>query len=477
MNLNENKSIFLNRKTDLSEISSAGVLMLIFSLVFGACLWNREVSLSEMPFFISILTITIIFSGIITSILLCIKYAEDQQKLLGLLASCYSFMAISALFQIFIFQNMFEQLLSFDMTEKKIDGEKWLFVDSFLSRIWHTIYSVLLIAALVFDKGEDTKIINYSYKHFVGFFVLGISVACFLNYFYTPLYDNNFKQYNIINSYISYMSLGFGVLSLGVLFYKTQLRTPLYLWLFVSVYVFLLALVLQICSSDLWSITWYLSKVFEMISVVILLVVLMTEIKSIYFYFYQTQKYLKDIASHDELTGAFNRRFLDYDMPIIANNLRRGGHKISVAIFDIDHFKQINDKNGHFVGDIVLKELTNICRENFKRDNDVLVRLGGDEFVLILTHLNEEETKAKLHYFHQDVQKHVVEYQREKLKFSISIGYVAVDDLPYDCTIYNLIFMADKYLYEAKKKRNNVVGKNVTDIISNGASKNTLQDF
>jgi diguanylate cyclase (GGDEF)-like protein len=91
---------------------------------------------------------------------------------------------------------------------------------------------------------------------------------------------------------------------------------------------------------------------------------------------------LTDLATTDLLTGLHNRRYVLGELDKALHRSRRSGHPFSVALFDLDGFKQVNDTQGHTAGDLVLKRaataLQSICREG-----DVLGRYGGDEFLLI----------------------------------------------------------------------------------------------
>jgi diguanylate cyclase (GGDEF)-like protein len=91
----------------------------------------------------------------------------------------------------------------------------------------------------------------------------------------------------------------------------------------------------------------------------------------------------RELASHDELTGAFNRRHLMERLGEERDIDRRTGEGFSVAIFDLDHFKAINDRFGHGGGDAVLRQFCTLARE-VMRAGDLFARYGGEEFVLLM---------------------------------------------------------------------------------------------
>ena len=91
----------------------------------------------------------------------------------------------------------------------------------------------------------------------------------------------------------------------------------------------------------------------------------------------------KELASHDELTGAFNRRHLMDRLHEERERARRSGEAFCTAIFDLDNFKAINDRFGHGGGDAVLRQFCALAREQM-RTNDLFARYGGEEFVLLM---------------------------------------------------------------------------------------------
>lgn len=99
---------------------------------------------------------------------------------------------------------------------------------------------------------------------------------------------------------------------------------------------------------------------------------------------------LSRAATHDALTGIFNRRLADTALRNEISRCQRFGHAMSVALFDLDHFKQINDTRGHTCGDQVLKAITAAVSETL-RDIDVFCRWGGEEFLVILPETTLED--------------------------------------------------------------------------------------
>ncbi|MBU1236799.1 MAG: GGDEF domain-containing protein [Gammaproteobacteria bacterium] len=94
------------------------------------------------------------------------------------------------------------------------------------------------------------------------------------------------------------------------------------------------------------------------------------------------RKQLETLASHDELTGIFNRRTLVDELDRAQLTFERDHHRCGILMLDIDHFKQINDRYGHLAGDKVLIELASLLERNVRK-NDRVFRYGGEEFVVL----------------------------------------------------------------------------------------------
>ena len=153
----------------------------------------------------------------------------------------------------------------------------------------------------------------------------------------------------------------------------------------------------------------------------------------------ENKKY-EDMANYDSMTGLYNRR-------ILANV-----HKCSsLAICDIDDFKQVNDTYGHDEGDHVIKEIARIIREGV-REKDFVCRYGGDEFIIGFADCYQEDVvRKRLEQIQKKISEEVVIGNGLK-PATISVGMVMnVDNHNYD-DIKTLISKADLALYQSKKR-------------------------
>ena len=136
---------------------------------------------------------------------------------------------------------------------------------------------------------------------------------------------------------------------------------------------------------------------------------------------------------------------------------RRHVRDLSFMMFDIDHFKKINDFHGHLAGDFVLKDLARIVQGRIRRDEVFAALRGGEEFAIVLPETNLEGARMLAEGLREKVESSRFVFQGEQIKVTISIGVAMLTD--GDRSSVDLIKNADAKLYEAKRGgRNRVVG-------------------
>src|SRR5690606_17214353 len=161
-------------------------------------------------------------------------------------------------------------------------------------------------------------------------------------------------------------------------------------------------------------------------------------------------------ATHDSLTGLLNRGALSHALQQIDGVDARP--PMSLLMIDLDHFKKINDKHGHSVGDHVLQKFASILREAV-RNADLVARYGGEEFVAILIGATSEESLVVAERIRVQTQNAtVLDNDGTPVSFTTSIGVACFQDGE---TFDDVAKRADDYLYDAKMlRRNCVVGGN-----------------
>jgi len=161
---------------------------------------------------------------------------------------------------------------------------------------------------------------------------------------------------------------------------------------------------------------------------------------------------LEQYAAYDATTSVLNRRSYDTDIEREVSRSKRYKRNMSLLIFDIDHFKVVNDTFGHKTGDEVLLEIANLTGHQI-READSLYRLGGDEFVIMLP----ETTVAQAIEVAEKIRKAIGQYSFSFAdQVTISAG---VSGLGETMTPDDLFCCADAALYQAKQKGRNVVSR------------------
>jgi diguanylate cyclase (GGDEF)-like protein len=162
-------------------------------------------------------------------------------------------------------------------------------------------------------------------------------------------------------------------------------------------------------------------------------------------------------ASLDPLTGVANRRSFDLEIKRCVAEYREHGKPFSLAMFDLDDFKQINDTYGHQVGDFFLQSAAQSLTSSV-RGTDFVARYGGEEFVVILKGCKLAQAETKLSSIVEIIASSTFDYQSDDLKLSLSFtASCGVAECGARESTANLMMRADEALYEAKRRGKNCV--------------------
>ncbi|WP_252970695.1 GGDEF domain-containing protein [Aliarcobacter cryaerophilus] len=159
---------------------------------------------------------------------------------------------------------------------------------------------------------------------------------------------------------------------------------------------------------------------------------------------------MKDLASIDDLTKIYNRYYFFNIFNQQLEKLKSDKITFSLIMFDLDHFKNVNDTYGHDVGDYVLNETCRVVEKDL-RENDTFARIGGEEFLILLPNTNIEAAFYIAQRIRQNIEKHKF---IDIPKLTISLG-VAEANEPILST--ELLKKVDLALYKAKKEGRNKV--------------------
>jgi diguanylate cyclase (GGDEF)-like protein len=158
----------------------------------------------------------------------------------------------------------------------------------------------------------------------------------------------------------------------------------------------------------------------------------------------------------DGLTQIYNRRYFDEVLERELNRSKRYARTLSLVVFDIDHFKQINDTHGHLAGDAVLRQLAGLVRGKLRRE-DVFARTGGEEFGILLPEITLSGARTTAEKVRRIVETMQVNLEKGPIRCTISLGVTATDET--EISPKDLYAKADANLYAAKNGgRNRVIG-------------------
>ena len=159
---------------------------------------------------------------------------------------------------------------------------------------------------------------------------------------------------------------------------------------------------------------------------------------------------IQELASHDELTGAFNRRHFMQLLNDERARANRTGQIFAVAIFDLDHFKAINDRFGHQAGDTALCDFCDMVHAGM-RSTDRFARYGGEEFAMLMPATTSAETASvAAERIRASMHRHVFSEALTGHPINITVS-VGVASYRPDESISELLARADAALYEAKR--------------------------
>ncbi len=163
---------------------------------------------------------------------------------------------------------------------------------------------------------------------------------------------------------------------------------------------------------------------------------------------------LKHLSRTDRLTGLNNRGHWEEELKREYSRHRRYGSTAALVMFDIDHFKKVNDTYGHQAGDKVIQAVAEVVRKE-ARDTDIAGRYGGEEFVILLPDVDSAGARLFAERLRQKTEALTVDYDGQVISFTISLG---VADLAQSSNDHQqLIEWADHALYQSKRNGRNQV--------------------
>jgi diguanylate cyclase (GGDEF)-like protein len=176
---------------------------------------------------------------------------------------------------------------------------------------------------------------------------------------------------------------------------------------------------------------------------------------------------IHNMAIQDGMTGIHNKRyfteFLEREIAVAS----RYGHPLTLVMFDVDHFKAVNDSYGHLAGDAVLKDLAARIRPRIRRE-DLFARYGGEEFACLLASTALPGGIVFAEHLRTLIEERPCAFEQHRIAYTISVGVTTMHrETGVDST--QLIRRADENLYAAKRGGRNRVVPSLADLIPAGA--------
>lgn len=165
------------------------------------------------------------------------------------------------------------------------------------------------------------------------------------------------------------------------------------------------------------------------------------------------QQKLEEMASQDKLTGVLNRQMFDGILKQMMKFAERKGQKLSLVIFDLDHFKKVNDNYGHLAGDEVLRSVVDTVRD-ILRESDIICRWGGEEFFLLFPECDLEQAQSLAEKMRKEIEEHFFVFAGKTIRITASFGVAEYANGESDSELIN---RADQALLSAKNSGRNRV--------------------
>ncbi len=169
------------------------------------------------------------------------------------------------------------------------------------------------------------------------------------------------------------------------------------------------------------------------------------------------KKKLEELATHDGLTGVYNKRKFNEVFNHEWKRAERNGMYLGILMVDVDFFKQYNDTYGHQAGDKALRKVAQAIKSMAKRPADFVARYGGEEFIVLLPETDPEGVKMVGEKIRRAVENLKIPHEKSTVSEYLTVSVGAISIIPKKDLFFSLIKAADEALYESKKKGRNRV--------------------
>lgn len=324
----------------------------------------------------------------------------------------------------------------------------------------------LFIFAVILYALKKRKMHTVKVHAFILLGVLLFTAAMLLfSWLYSSHYDilsvnfvdnNTYRFTQLWGRWMSWGLIVLWVIALLAILIVTQLNNIFWYSgaFFCACYIF--TLVVLVSSGHSAGYTWYEARLFETISTLFLILVLLCDVFTLY-----RQSNTKYIHSYensirDPLTRLYNRSYF-YDTFTSLMPKVTGVQPISVIVSDLDHFKRINDRYGHLQGDKVIQFVSKVLQDSV-RQNDIAARIGGEEFALLLVGASSQVAQGIAERIRLTIAEHDAQSSQSQLPEPITISMGVFTAIDTAVNVEECVRRADEAMYRAKEAgRNRVV--------------------
>ncbi|WP_050464167.1 sensor domain-containing diguanylate cyclase [Herbaspirillum autotrophicum] len=352
--------------------------------------------------------------------------------------------------------------LSFPTTLETVTGQSpitaWYWI------AWHAEFALgLIFYALAADRAAHWKELTVvDIAAIATSFVLVCMVTLYLCSPWLPtlLRSGDFQEpvHSLTAKLLVILHVLLYLTALTLVVVRMRPFTIVQLWLTVCLVGLAIDAALGLSWSGRFTLGWYFGRALNILTSLVMLLVLMAEAVRLFRQTADANHDLHHKASHDALTGLYNRRSLDLGLELAWRQSHRDHKPLSLALIDIDNFKLFNDTYGHPAGDQCLQNVSKVLQQFARRPGDMAVRYGGEEFVLLLTGASETDAALTLEQFRQAICDLELPHRNNPGKIvTVSIGIASSRPLTYAGNALDLISAADKALYRAKHAGRNAI--------------------
>jgi diguanylate cyclase (GGDEF)-like protein len=154
-------------------------------------------------------------------------------------------------------------------------------------------------------------------------------------------------------------------------------------------------------------------------------------------------------STRDALTRVYNRKYAGERLTAEVAYAHRHGTLLSLVLFDLDHFKRVNDSLGHLAGDVVLRVVAAQVQKAI-RVEDVLARYGGEEFIVLVRGVERDGATVLANRLRTGVERLSIPWESRAIKVTVSVGVASLSECGPRATVDALVTLADERLYKAK---------------------------